>query len=129
MKITIIGAGIIGLCSAYYLQEAGYDVEIIDKSDLSDGCSYGNAGMITPSHFIPLAAPGVIAKGIRWMFNRKSPFYIKPRMSLELAQWLWQFYRSCEKKKALEAAPVLRDLNLYSKLCYQELAQHPDFAN
>jgi D-amino-acid dehydrogenase len=126
MKITIIGAGIIGLCSAYYLQEAGYEIEIIDKSDLSDGCSYGNAGMITPSHFIPLAAPGVIAKGIRWMFDAKSPFYVKPRMSLELAQWLWQFYRSCTKAKAMQAAPVLRDLNVFSKLCYQELAKNPE---
>lgn len=126
MKITIIGAGIIGLCSAYYLQEAGYEVEIIDQSDLSDGCSYGNAGMITPSHFVPLAAPGVIAKGIRWMFNAKSPFYIKPRMSLELAQWLWQFYRSCSKDKAMQAAPILRDLNVFSKLSYRELAKNPE---
>ncbi len=126
MKVTIIGAGIIGLCSAYYLQEAGYEIEIIDKSDLSDGCSYGNAGMITPSHFIPLAAPGVIAKGIRWMFDAKSPFYVKPRLNLELAQWLWQFYRSCSKSKALQAAPVLRDLNVFSKLCYRELATNPD---
>lgn len=126
MKITIIGAGIIGLCSAYYLNEAGIKVEIIDKSNFSEGCSFGNAGMIVPSHFIPLATPGIITKGIRWMFNPKSPFYIKPRLSLELAQWLWQFYKSCNQAKVESAIPALKELSLFSKMCYQDLAQNPD---
>ncbi len=126
MKITIIGAGIIGLSSAYYLNEAGYEVEVVDKSDLSEGCSFGNAGMIVPSHFIPLATPGIITKGLRWMFDAKSPFYIKPRMSLELAQWLWQFYKSCSSAKVESAIPALRDLSLFSKKCYQDLAQNPE---
>lgn len=126
MKIHIIGGGIIGLCSAYYLSEAGFDVVVIDKSDLSEGCSFGNAGMIVPSHFIPLAGPGVISKGIRWMFNPKSPFYIKPRMSLELGQWLWAFYKSCNKKQLDNAIPALRDLGLFSKKLFQELNQNPD---
>ena len=75
-KVGIIGGGIIGLSSAYYLQKAGHQVTVIDKGDLQDGCSFGNAGMIVPSHFIPLAAPGMVSKGIRWMFNAKSPFYV-----------------------------------------------------
>ncbi len=124
MKISIIGGGIIGLCSAYYLNAAGMEVEVIDKSDLSEGCSFGNAGMIVPSHFVPMATPGVIAKGIRWMFNSKSPFYIKPRMSLELGQWLLQFYKSCNKTKVKKAIPALRDLSLWSKKLYQDLAQN-----
>jgi D-amino-acid dehydrogenase len=57
-KVLIIGGGIIGLSSAYYLSKAGYDVTILDKGDLTDNCSFGNAGMIVPSHFVPLAAPG-----------------------------------------------------------------------
>ncbi len=126
MKTTIIGGGIIGLCSAYYLSEAGIDVEIIDKSDFSDGCSFGNAGMIVPSHFIPLATPGVISKGLKWMFNSKSPFYIKPRLNLELLQWLWKFYQSCSKEKVDQAIPVLRDYHLLSKQLYQDLAKNPE---
>jgi D-amino-acid dehydrogenase len=128
MKVHIIGGGIIGLCSAYYLNEAGIDVEVIDKSDLSEGCSFGNAGMIVPSHFVPMATPGVITKGIRWMFNSKSPFYIKPRISLELGQWLWQFYKSCNKKQVERAIPALRDLSLFSKKLYQDLARNPDLS-
>lgn len=120
MKINIIGGGIIGLFSAFYLQEAGHEVHIFDKGDFSDGCSYGNAGMITPSHFVPLAAPGVVAQGIRWMFDATSPFYIKPRLDLDLAQWLWHFYRSCNKKKAEAAMPVLLEFNLEGKKRYWE---------
>ncbi len=56
--IGIIGGGIIGLSSAYYLVKSGHKVTIIDKGDLTDGCSFGNAGMIVPSHFIPLAGTG-----------------------------------------------------------------------
>ncbi len=126
MKTTIIGGGIIGLCSAFYLTEAGIDVEIIDKTDISNGCSFGNAGMIVPSHFIPLAAPGVISKGMKWMFDSKSPFYIKPRLSFELIQWLWNFYRSCSKEKVDRAVPLMRDFQVMSKELYQDLAQNPE---
>ncbi|MEO1263521.1 MAG: FAD-dependent oxidoreductase [Bacteroidota bacterium] len=123
MKINIVGGGIIGLFAAYYLQEEGHEIHIFDKGDLSDGCSYGNAGMITPSHFVPLAAPGVVAQGVRWMFSVTSPFYIKPRMDLELVQWLWRFYRSCNKKQAEAAMPVLLDFNLAGKKLYREFYQ------
>lgn len=127
MKVHIIGGGVVGLCSAWYLRQAGFDVTVIDKSDMTDGASYGNAGMIVPSHVIPLAAPGVIAQGVRWMFDAKSPFYIKPRLSLELAQWLWQFYRSCNAKHVAQSMPVLRDYNVLSKNLYREFSQTPGF--
>ena len=126
MKTTIIGGGIIGLCSAYYLEEAGIEVEVVEKTDLSDGCSFGNAGMIVPSHFIPLATPGIISKGLKWMFNPKSPFYIKPRLSSELIQWLWQFYQSCSREKVERAIPLMRDFQWLSKELYQDLAKNPD---
>ncbi|MDQ3551995.1 MAG: FAD-dependent oxidoreductase, partial [Bacteroidota bacterium] len=67
MNIVIIGGGIIGLSSAYYLQKQGYQITIIDKGDITNGCSFGNAGYVSPSHFIPLASPGIVAKGLKWM--------------------------------------------------------------
>ncbi len=127
MTIHIIGGGIIGLCTAWYLRQEGYEVVVIDQTDLTDGTSHGNAGMIVPSHFMPLATPGVIAKGMRWMFNSKSPFFIKPRLSLDLLQWLWQFYRSCSAQKVQEAIPLLRDYNEWSKQLYKELAATENF--
>ncbi|HEY5690141.1 MAG TPA: FAD-dependent oxidoreductase [Cyclobacteriaceae bacterium] len=120
-KVGIIGGGIIGIFSAYYLQKAGHQVTIIDKGDLREGCSFGNAGMIVPSHFIPLAAPGMIAKGIRWMFNSSSPFYVRPRLSTELLRWGYLFNKSATHAKAKEGSLVLRDLSLYSKTLYQQL--------
>jgi D-amino-acid dehydrogenase len=76
-KVSVIGGGVIGLCTAYYLSKAGLEVTVFDSSDLSDGCSYGNAGMIVPSHIIPLAQPGMIAQGMKWMLDSKSPFYVQ----------------------------------------------------
>ncbi len=127
MKITIVGAGVIGLCAAYYLQQAGHDIEIIDKDDLQDGCSYGNAGMVVPSHFIPLAAPGMISKGIRWMFNPESPFYIKPRLNKDLISWGLKFYKASSQKNVDLATKPLRDLNLLSKKLYQDFHKHASF--
>lgn len=76
----VIGGGIIGLSSAYYLHKAGFQVKVIDKSSMDRGASYVNAGYITPSHIVPLAAPGMITKGIKWMLDSSSPFYVKPRL-------------------------------------------------
>ncbi len=120
MRINIVGGGIIGLFTAYYLQKDGHEIHIFDRTDMSDSCSYGNAGMITPSHFVPLASPGVVAQGIRWMFNSSSPFYVKPRLNMELLSFLWSFYRSCHRRKAEAAMPVLLEFNLLGKKLYRE---------
>jgi D-amino-acid dehydrogenase len=122
-KVSIIGGGIIGLCSAYYLAKEGYEVVVFDKSDMNDGCSYGNAGMIVPSHIIPLAQPGMIAQGIKWMFDSQSPFYVKPRLSMDLMKWGLQFYKHANLKHVEKAMPALCDLSLLSKELYQDFAK------
>ena len=127
MKIGIIGGGIIGLSSAYYLMKAGHRVTVIDQSDLKDGCSFGNAGMIVPSHIIPLASPGMISKGIRWMFNSTSPFYVKPRVSGDLIKWGYQFYKHSTRRHVEHAAPALKEISLLSKSAYCELARELPF--
>ena len=127
MKAVVIGGGIIGLSSAYYLQKSGWDVTVLDKTDLSDSCSYGNLGMIVPSHFVPLAAPGMVAKGIRWMFNKKSPFYVKPAFNKELIAWGLKFMKSATARHVEESAAALLNLNLYSKTLYEDLQQEPRF--
>jgi 2-polyprenyl-6-methoxyphenol hydroxylase-like FAD-dependent oxidoreductase len=72
MKTIIIGGGVIGLCSAYYLHKDGHEVTVIDRGDITDGCSFGNMGYMSPSHFIPLASPGIIAEGLRHMLSSSS---------------------------------------------------------
>jgi D-amino-acid dehydrogenase len=87
-----------------------------------EGCSHGNAGLIVPSHFIPLAAPGLFKLALRWMWNPESPFYIKPRLQPELVAWGWRFWRAANWARVERAAPLLRDLNLASRAGFEELA-------
>jgi D-amino-acid dehydrogenase len=119
-KAIIIGGGVIGLFSAYYLNKLGWEVDVLEQGDLSDNCSFGNAGMITPSHFVPLASPGIVEQGIRWMFNSKSPFYVKPSLNPELIGWGLKFLKSATKKHAEHSAGGLRDISLLSKSLYHE---------
>ncbi|WP_374173933.1 NAD(P)/FAD-dependent oxidoreductase [Flavobacterium tructae] len=122
-RISIVGGGIIGLCTAYYLAKEGFEVTVFDQSPMDDGCSYGNAGMIVPSHIIPLAQPGMIAQGIKWMFDSQSPFYVKPRLDANLMKWGLQFYKHANEKHVANAMPALRDLSLLSKELYQDFAR------
>jgi D-amino-acid dehydrogenase len=128
MKSTIIiGGGIVGLFTAYFLQKEGVEVTIIDRTDLKDNCSTGNAGMIVPSHIIPLAAPGMIAKGISWMFSSKSPFYIHPRFDYKLLQWSLLFFKSANQKQVEKAIPFLKNISLLSKSLYLQFREeHPE---
>lgn len=67
--------------------KAGHEVTVIDRGDITDGCSFGNMGYISPSHFIPLATPGIVSQGLKWMMSSSSPFYIKPRLNIDLMRW------------------------------------------
>jgi D-amino-acid dehydrogenase len=121
-SVTILGAGVIGLSTALYCARRGMRVTIIDqKPRQRDGCSFGNAGMIVPSHFIPLAAPGMVALGLKWMWNPESPFYIKPRLDVDLMSWGLHFWKAATKARVEAAAPVLRDLSLLSRECFETL--------
>jgi D-amino-acid dehydrogenase len=121
-SVTIIGGGVSGLFSAYYLQKAGHQVTIIEQGNFSDGCSFGNAGMIVPSHIVPLAQPGMIAKGLQWMLKSTSPFYVKPRLSLDLMRWGMLFWKHSTEAHVQRSIPILRDISLLSKTLFQELA-------
>ncbi|WP_343302701.1 FAD-dependent oxidoreductase [Chitinophaga niabensis] len=127
MKCTVIGGGIIGLSSAYFLQESGWDVTIIDKGDLSDNCSYGNAGYVCPSHFVPMATPGIVKQGLKWMLNAQSPFYVKPRLSMDLIDWGLKFIRSANAAHVERSAVPLRDIAVLSKGWYETWLRQPEF--
>ncbi|MBB6003565.1 FAD-binding oxidoreductase [Arcicella rosea] len=126
-SVVVIGGGIIGLSTAYYLQKAGNQVTVIDKGDFSDNCSYGNAGYVCPSHFIPLAAPGIIWQGLKWMLNPKSPFYVKPSLNPALLDWGLKFMKSATEKNVADSAIPLRDISLLSQHEFAEWACLPHF--
>jgi D-amino-acid dehydrogenase len=121
-RATILGAGVIGLSTALYCARRGMQVTIIEqRPQQRDGCSFGNAGMIVPSHFIPLAAPGMVKLGLRWMWNPESPFYIQPRLDFDLLSWGVRFWQAATKRRVMQAAPVLRDLSLLSRQCFESI--------
>lgn len=124
----IIGGGIIGLSSAHYLQKSGWKVTVIDKSNFLDNCSYGNAGYVCPSHFIPLASPGIVRQGLKLMWNPQSPFYVEPRISKALLSWGLKFIKSASRKNVEEAAVPLRDIALLSQQEYENWLKDFDFS-
>lgn len=126
--VVIIGAGITGLCIADHCLRRGCRVTVIERlPQQRDGCSYGNAGMIVPSHFVPLAAPGMVKLGLKWMWNPESPFYVKPRLSPGLLKWGWKFWKAATREHVERCAPVLRDLSLASRALYGEMDAGADF--
>jgi D-amino-acid dehydrogenase len=127
MKAIVIGGGVIGLCSAYYLRKSGWEVTVLDNSEVNTNCSYGNLGMIVPSHFVPLASPGIVAQGLRWMLDSKSPFYVRPSFDLNLISWGLKFIKNATDQNVEKAAMPLLQLNLYSKNLFSELNEQPGF--
>lgn len=126
-NVIIIGGGIIGLCSAYYLQKEGHQVTIIDQSNMDAGASYVNAGYLSPSHIVPLSAPGVMKKGLKWMFNPASPLYIKPRLDTDFLKWTMAFNKSCTEKHVSKAIPAIKNITLLSQELYDAIKKDEGF--
>ncbi|MFC4635861.1 NAD(P)/FAD-dependent oxidoreductase [Dokdonia ponticola] len=123
----IIGGGIIGLSCAYFLHKSGHQVTVIDQSKMDGGASYVNAGYLAPSHMIPLSAPGVMKQGIKWMFDRKSPLYIKPRLNSDLIKWSWAFNKSCNASHVERVIPIMREIAVMGRDLYDQIKQEEGF--
>src|SRR5689334_8904836 len=99
--VIVIGAGIIGVACADALARRGLRVVLIDKGEIGHGCSYGNAGWITPCFALPLSMPGMFLQALRWLIDPLSPLYIEPRLSWSLLRWLGRFAISMNRKLLL----------------------------
>lgn len=126
-SVVIIGGGIIGLCSAYYLQKEGFQITIIDQSNLDSGASYVNAGYLSPSHMVPLSAPGVMKKGLKWMLDSSSPLYIKPRLNADFLKWTLAFNKSCSANHVKKAIPAIKGITLFSQDLYDAIKRDENF--
>ena len=128
--VLIIGGGVIGVCTAYYLAELGREVTLLEMSEICSGSSYGNAGLIAYGHAIPIASPGVISQGLRWLLRPDGPFYIKPRFDPALLHWLWLFRAACSEAFMLKTIPVILDLGQASKKLFETLhtSEEMDFS-
>ena len=119
----MVGGGAIGVASAYYLQRSGWEVTVVDRGEVGQGCSYGNACLIVPCHSDPIPAPGVIGQALRWMLSSDSPFYVRPRLDLDFLRWSWAFRRYCNEAALERAMDSLVPLSQKSLELYEELVR------
>lgn len=119
--VLIVGGGVIGAACAYELSARGARVTLIDKGEVGHGCSYGNAGWLTPCFALPLPMPGMLAKSVRWLLDPASPLYIKPAPTLLLIRWLARFLFSMNHKHLSRSVAALTELSSYSLRAYMEL--------
>ena len=127
-NVIILGGGAIGLSTAYYLNRSGFSVTIIDADEPNSetNCSWGNSGMIVPSHIVPLAAPGVIKQGLKWLLDPESPFSIELKPSLEMISWLWKFRKAANPNHVKTGAKLLQELGLRSRKLYLDIGNKID---
>ena len=98
-SVIVIGGGVIGLACGYALTEAGCDVTVVEAGELAGGASRGNAGWVTPSLATPLAAPGILATGLRSALDPHGALVIRPSLDTGWLRWLWSFKRAARPEQ------------------------------
>jgi len=120
---VVVGAGMAGLATAWFLQEAGVEVTVVDRACVAAGASWGNAGWLAPALTVPLPEPAALRLGLRTLLSPASPVYIPPRADLRLARFLYSFTRNCTGRHWQVAMGALAALNRRSLDAYDELAK------
>ncbi|QDV24475.1 NAD(P)/FAD-dependent oxidoreductase [Aureliella helgolandensis] len=126
--IVVVGGGIIGVTSAWYLSRDGWQVTVIDQGEIGRACSYGNCGLVCPSHVLPLTEPGAFKAALTAMLTPNSPFRIQPRLDPALWSWLWNFAKRCNKRSMLSAAHAIQALLTSTLREYEWLVSEQDVA-
>jgi D-amino-acid dehydrogenase len=122
MKVIVLGGGVVGVATAYYLAYSGAEVTLFDRQDgPALETSFGNAGQISPGYSTPWAAPGIPLKALKWMFQEHAPLAIRPDGSLFQLQWIAQMLRNCSTERyAINKERMMRVAE-YSRACLQQL--------
>jgi D-amino-acid dehydrogenase len=122
MRVVILGSGVIGVTSAYYLAQAGHDVTVLDRQPgPALETSFANAGQISPGYASPWAAPGIPLKAMKWMLQRHAPLSITPDGTLFQLQWMWQMLQNCTPERYAVNKERMVRLAEYSRDCFKTL--------
>lgn len=121
--VVVIGGGVVGVASAVELARRGATVTVVERDAVGRGCSYGNAGWLTPSQAVPLANPAMLLKSFKWMLDPESPLYIQPRLDPAFLRWLLEFVLSSRRAKFERGAAALVELCRISTDMWEEVAR------
>ena len=121
-RVLVLGSGVVGVTTAYYLAKAGHEVTVIDRQPgPALETSFANAGQISPGYASPWAAPGIPMKAFKWLFQRHAPLAIRPDGSLFQLQWMWEMYRNCDASRYAVNKERMVRLAEYSRDCIRQL--------
>src|SRR3989338_9636389 len=126
--VLVIGCGVIGVACAYYLSKEGLRVRLLEKDRIGSGASHANCGLLSPSQALPLATPGVIGKGLRWLLRKDSPLFIKARFDPALMMWLGRFALRCNDRDMRASIDALCPILSGSRALYERLFQEESMA-
>ena len=122
MKVIVLGAGVVGTTTAYYLARAGAEVVVLDRqSGPAQETSFANAGQISPGYSTPWAAPGIPLKALKWMFQRHAPLSIRPDGSLFQLRWMAAMLKNCSPERYAVNKERMVRVAQYSRACLQQL--------
>lgn len=122
MRVLVLGSGVVGTASAYYLARAGFEVVVVDRQDgVALETSYANAGQVSPGYASPWAAPGIPLKAMKWLLQRHAPLAIRPTASLDQYLWMAQMLRNCTASRYAVNKERMVRLAEYSRDCLDEL--------
>ncbi|MCE9563413.1 MAG: FAD-dependent oxidoreductase [Planctomycetes bacterium] len=122
-RVVVVGGGVVGACSAYYLAKAGWHVTVVDRAKFGAACSHANCGYVCPSHVLPLAVPGAITSTLKTLFHRNSPLKVRPGVVLRNLSWFLGFARRCNQRDMLATGRSIQALLNSSRALYDQLLQ------
>jgi D-amino-acid dehydrogenase len=121
VHVVVVGGGIVGLCTAYYLRRGGCEVTLVTGGQPGEGASSVNAGWIAPAFSGPVPGPGVLSGSLRWMLRPDSPFYARPRLDPTFLRWLLAFRARCNPRDYAAGLDAMAELNRRTLPLYDEL--------
>ncbi|MGI4935577.1 MAG: FAD-dependent oxidoreductase, partial [Janthinobacterium lividum] len=122
MRVIVLGSGVVGVTSAYYLARAGHRVTVIDRcAGPALETSFGNAGQISPGYAAPWAAPGIPLKAMKWLVQKRAPLSITPDGTLFQLRWMGQMLRNCSAARYAVNKQRMVRLAEYSRDCFRQL--------